>query len=492
MNTMEIERLLKIGIELSANADSDNLMREIVDVAMDLTDCDAGTLYILENDTLVFHIMVTLSLGIDQGGHGQKIELPPVTLRPTNVCARAALDKALYNIEDVYEDQRFDFSGPRKYDAITGYRTQSMLVIPMLDDKGDAIGVLQLLNAKNAAGETVPFPKECEHVIQSLASQAAIRLTNLNYSREITRLLESMVQVLSTAIDARSPYNANHTKNMARYGKNFLTWLREHVPEKALTEEEEREFLMAVWLHDVGKLGIALSVMDKSCRIEGFEDAIRQRFEMIDLLTEIQWLRGNCTQEEYESVKADLKEALETIGTANVVGFLQDDLLAKVQAIAARHYVDKEGQEKPWLTDAELENLSVRKGTLTAQERAIMESHVVLTRKMLERMHFSKGYSHVTRWASNHHELLNGSGYPQHLTAKDLSFEERLLTILDVFDALTANDRPYKKAMPPERAISILRSMVEEGKVDGEIVELFVESHAWEEGEKKCEDQKEA
>ena len=172
MNTLEIERLLNIGIALSANADSDSLMREIVDVAMDLTNCDGGTLYILDNDVLTFHIMVTLSLGIDQGGHGQVINLPPVALRPTNVCARAALDKCLINVADVYEDERFDFSGPRKYDAITGYRTQSMLVIPMLDDKGDVIGVLQLLNSKDENGETVAFPRECEQVIQSLASQA--------------------------------------------------------------------------------------------------------------------------------------------------------------------------------------------------------------------------------------------------------------------------------------------------------------------------------
>ncbi|MBQ1848768.1 MAG: GAF domain-containing protein, partial [Lachnospiraceae bacterium] len=399
MNTLEIERLLNIGIELSANADSDSLMREIVDVAMDLTDCDGGTLYILENDALAFHIMVTLSLGIDRGGHGQTIELPPVALKPTNVCARAALDKTLINVADVYEDQRFDFSGPRRYDQMTGYRTQSMLVIPMLDDKGDTIGVLQLLNAKNEAGETVPFPKDREQVIQSLASQAAIRLTNLNYSREITALLESMVQVLSTAIDARSPYNANHTRNMARYGRRFLTWLRENHPEKAMTPQEEREFLMAVWLHDVGKLGIALSVMDKASRIEGFEDDICKRFELIELLTEIRYLRGECTLEQYEETKKELAQDFATIQKANKAGFLTDDLYDAIQAISKKEYIDRDGLTKHWLTDHETETLSIRKGTLTAEERSIMESHVVLTRKMLERIRFSKEYSHVTRWA---------------------------------------------------------------------------------------------
>lgn len=483
MNTLDIERLLKIGIDLSSNADSDGLMREIVDVAMDLTNCDGGTLYVLEDGALAFHIMVTKSLGIDRGGHGQRIDLPPVALGPTNVCARAALDKQRISVEDVYEDKRFDFSGPRKYDAMTGYRTQSMLVIPMLDDRGDTIGVLQLLNAKDEGGNTIPFPEECEQVIQSLASQAAIRMTNLNYSREITQLLESMVQVLSTAIDARSPYNANHTRNMAKYGKNFLAWLRKNRPDLAMSPQEEREFLMAVWLHDVGKLGIALSVMDKASRIEGFDVAIAQRFEVIELLAEISYLRGDRTQEAYETIRKDLREAQETIENANKAGFLTDELLEKVVEISRREYVDREGRPQNWLTKEETETLSIRKGTLTSQERAIMESHVVLTRKMLERVHFSKEYRHVAQWASNHHELLNGSGYPQHLKAEELSFQERLLTILDIFDALTASDRPYRRAIPMEKALAILDSMVQEGKIDGDILKLYIESHAWEGGD---------
>lgn len=479
MNTLEIERLLKIGIELSSNADSNGLMREIVDVAMDLTDCDGGTLYVLENGELKFHIMITISLGIDQGGRGDAISLPPVALNPANVCARAALDKRLINVEDVYEDQRFDFSGPRKYDKLTGYRTQSMLVIPLLNDKGDVIGVLQLLNAKNASGETVPFPKDREQVIMSLASQAAIRLTNLNYAREITRLMESMVQVLSTAIDARSPYNANHTASMAKYGKKYLAYLRENEPGRALDPQTEREFLMAVWLHDVGKLGIALSVMDKSSRIEGFEGAINDRFEVIELLSQISFLKGDVTQEEFERTKEELAQAQKTIQSANTAGFLSDELLAAVQEISQKTYVDKDGVIRNWLTPEETKTLSIRKGTLTDEERAIMQSHVTLTKKMLQQVSFSKEYSHVTRWASNHHEYLDGTGYPQKLTGEDLSFEERLLTILDVYDALTADDRPYKKAMSGEKALGILDAMAGEGKIDGEILESFRKSGAW-------------
>ena len=480
MNTMELERLFNIGIALSANADSDSLMREIVDVAMELTHCDGGTLYILEEGELHFYIMVTISLGIDRGGHGQKIELPPVQVsNPQNVCARAAAEKRLINVAEVYKDDRFDFSGPQRYDSMTGYRTKSMLVIPMLDDKGDVIGVLQLLNAKDDRGCSVAFPEECEQVIQSLASQAAIRLTNLNYSREITKVLESIVQVLSTAIDARTPYNANHTRNMAKYGERFLNWLREEQKEWFLNPEEQREFLMAVWLHDIGKLVTPLTVMDKPSRLAGGEKDIRQRFEIIGLLAEIEYLKGELAKEEYDRLHDELEEAWNTVLLANQAGYLQEDVLKRIEELAARTYIDREGRTGTWLNAEETEALCVRKGTLTAAERQIMENHVVMTKKLLEQVHFSKEYSHVTRWASNHHEYLDGTGYPNKLTAAELSAPERLLTILDIYDALTAKDRPYKKPMPEEKAFEILRGMAGEGKLDAGLLELFFQSEAW-------------
>lgn len=481
MDPRELQKLLDIGIALSANEDSDSLMRDIVDVAMKLTNCDGGTLYILEGDELIFYIMVTISLGIDQGGHGQKIPLPPVSLKKVqNVCAKAAVEKQLISVEDVYRDERFDFTGPLKYDRQTGYRTQSMLVIPMMDDKGDTIGVLQLLNAKDQQGQIVPFRKEVEQVILSLASQAAIRLTTLNYSREITKLLESIVQVLSTAIDARTPYNANHTKNMARYAEQFLDWLKATNHPKAFSAEEEKEFLMAVWFHDLGKLVTPLEVMDKSSRLGGKVRDIEQRFENIELLEEVRYLRNESTEQDYREMLGRIKSARETIEQANTAGFLQDELYDRVKLLTTYTYKDREGVVRSLLTKEEQDDLLVRKGTLTNEERKIMESHVVLTNKLLSQMHFGKGYSHVLRWASNHHEYLDGSGYPAGITAAELDFPERLLTILDIYDALTAKDRPYKKAMPRQKALDILKSMAGEGKIDGEILELFMQSGAGE------------
>lgn len=480
MKTLQIEKLLEIGISLSSCRDSALVLREILDTAMDLTECDAGTLYILENNALSFYIMVTKSMGVDRGGNGMKIDLPPVPLSAVNVCAKAALDKRIINIVDVYEDDRFDFSGPRRYDDMTGYRTGSMLVIPMTDERGDVVGVLQLLNALDCFGNRIPFPKDCEQVISSLASQAAIRLTNLNYSREIVTLLESMVQVTSTAIDARSPYNANHSKNMAKYGGNFLQWLQEKKHPYQLTEDERKELLMAIWLHDMGKLVTPLEVMNKPTRLGPAEEKIKDRFRIMSLLNELRFAQGNMDQNTYQTSSDELRDAEEIIFQANSAGFLKDDLLQKIQNIGQKTYIDEKGSEKPWLTEQELHALSVRKGTLTAEERVVMENHVVMTEKLLSQMHFTREYSHVREYASSHHELLNGAGYPRHLVAEQIPFQVRVLTILDIFDALTAKDRPYKAPMSTEQAFSILDSMARDGQLDGDILELFKESKAWE------------
>lgn len=479
MKTLEVEKLLEIGISLSSCPDSNKVLREILDTAMDLTECDAGTLYILENNALNFYIMVTKSMGVDRGGNGTKIDLPPVPLSNVNVCAKAALDKMIINIADVYEDNRFDFSGPRRYDEMTGYRTGSMLVIPMTDEKGEVVGVLQLLNALDSLGNRIPFPRECERVISSLASQAAIRLTNLNYSREIVTLLESMVQVTSAAIDARSPYNANHSKNMAKYGEKFLRWLQEQNHPLCLSEGENKELLMAIWLHDMGKLVTPLEVMNKPSRLGANIDKIKDRFRMIGLLNRLNLAKGVIDRSDYEACIQELRQAEETILFANNAGFLSDMDLEKIVRISKKSYVDETGETHPWLNEQEVHALSVRKGTLTSEERAIMEDHVVMTEKLLSQMHFTREYSHVREYASAHHELLNGAGYPRHLVAEQIPFQVRILTILDIYDALTAKDRPYKAPMSPEQAFSILDKMAKDGQLDAEVLRLFKVSEAW-------------
>ena len=485
MKPVSTEKLLDIGIALSSEKDDDKLLETILTAAMDITSCDAGTLYIRGGDALAFRIMVTKSLGIFRGGKRGKIDLPPVQLSRANACACAAIENRLINIPDVYEDDIFDFSGPRKYDAMTGYRTRSMLVVPMENDRGEVIGVLQLLNALDENGAVIPFDPYYEQVIRSLASQAAICLSNMNYETEIIELLDSFVRVTSTAIDARSPYNANHTRNMVLYGGRFLDWLDETNNDWHFSAPERRQFLMTVWLHDVGKLVTPLNVMNKESRLGDKLDAVLHRFETIGLLERIAFLEGRIDREMLETRKKELSEARELILRSNPAGFLPEEEYAALGRLAEKTYIDENGETQPWLTADEAHALSVRKGTLTPEERKVMESHVAMTARMLGQMKFTSDCAMVPVWASEHHEFLNGSGYPKKLADGEIPREVRLLTILDIFDALTARDRPYKKPMPAEKALAVLDGMAADGQLDPSILELFKKSEAWKEKKEK-------
>jgi len=498
MKQINTQTLLDVGIALSKEKDDDKLLETILDAAMDITHCDAGTLYMLEADNLHFRVMITRSMNVRQGGSNGAITLPAIPVRRppvlpdgkvlqggatfdeqglnrSNVCAICAHQHRLINVRDVYESAEFDFSGPRRYDAMTGYRTASMLVVPLEDDRGDIIGVLQMMNAQDDAGRAIPFDVDFEPVILSLGSQAAICLTNMSYAKEITELLDSFVRVMSTAIDARSPYNANHTRNMVRYGGRFLDWLSETGSDWTFNDEQRRQFLMSVWLHDVGKLVIPLEVMDKQTRLGDRYDDVMHRLTRFGLENRVAFLENRLDEAAYTAMAGAIGDARALIETANTMGFLPDDTLAAIEALAAAPGPGGEA----FLTSDELTALSIRKGTLTGAERAVIESHVVMTGKMLEEMKFSSGHKMVPRWAASHHEFLNGKGYPLGLAGDEIPREVRLLTILDVYDALTAVDRPYKPGLAPEKAFEILGFMVKDGQVDPDILNLFRESGAW-------------
>ncbi len=486
MNDIIINRLLGVGIALSNIKDEGQLYQIILESAMDIIACDGGTLYTIENDSLKFRVMITRSQNVKKGGDNGPIDLPNVPLRKENVCARCALERRVFKVDDVYKSHDgFDFSGPKKYDQMTGYHTQSMLVIPMEDDKGKIIGVMQFINAIGKNGFVGPFAQWHTNVVLSLASQTAICLTNHNYSRQLERTMDSMVSVMSTAIDALTPYNANHSRNMAKYAKKFIKWMNETGEGWSFTPEDERRFIMAVQLHDVGKLVTPLEVMNKETRLNGREVAIHNRFKYIAKIDEVDYLKKRISAEEYKSRKAQLEAGHQIIDTINKAGFLKDDMLKIIRDYAKNTYWDEEDEDfldpQPWLTEEEVHLLSIQKGTLSAEEREIMENHVVMTAKLLGEMEFTDADQNIRNWASDHHELLNGSGYPNHKTGDDLDWNVRLLTILDVFDALTARDRPYKPPMPLEKAFAILDDMAnKEGKIDPIILDLFKKSRAGE------------
>ncbi len=477
MRKLTIKRLLDISIAMAAERDGERLLERIITDAMDITGCDGGTLYIISGETLSFKVMITKSMHILRGGRHGNIDLPPVPLIRSNVCAYSVLESKLVNIPDVYQSDLFDFSGPRNYDALTGYKTTSMMVVPMENNKGQLIGVMQLINAKNSAGEIIPFAKSSEIILLALASQAAISLTNMNYTMEMRKLMESIVETFSTVIYTRTPYNVTHTTNMVKYALRFLDWLAATGNDWKFNKIQRRQLLMTIWLHDVGKLVTPLEIMNKETRLGPKYEKVMTRLEIIALLAKINQLEHGA---DYQKVLDEIAAVKDLIDEVNTIGYLNDDLLAKVRLLATKTYIDQQGQSQNWFTKDEICDLSIRKGTLTDDERVIMQEHAIITKEILDKIKFQSEYAKVPIWAAQHHEFLNGSGYPNCLSGIDLDPEVRLLTILDIFDGIAALDRPYKKPTPIAKALAILGEMAEDGQIDKHILSLFSESRVWE------------
>lgn len=483
MTHVNLKNLLDIAAALSKEKDYNKLLSMIVTEAMSITNCDGGTLYLKNGDALVFKIMKTTSLGYDNGSDGGEICLPPVPLDRKNVCACAVLDQRIINVPDVLDTELYDFSGPRTYDAITGYHTQSMLVAPLENHTGEIIGVLQLINAMDGC-TIIPFDARYEAAIESLASLAAVSIANMNYMQQTTELFRSFVRSIIEALDQRTPYNANHTKNMVRYANRFIDFVNhEHdlgMDERFFSEAAREQFITAVWLHDVGKIVIPAEIMNKDSRLGRGDLVLWHRLDTIRLLGRIAYLEGRLTDEHYAALLADVEDARTALDRINRASTLTDADCALVEQLAARTYQDENGATRPWLTPHERESLTIRSGTLSAEERRIMNSHVELTGKLLGEINFTAAYQDVPVWAASHHELLDGSGYPHRLQGDEIPYEVRLLTVLDIFDALTASDRPYRPSFAVEKAFSVLDEMAEAGKLDPEIIERLRDSRVWE------------
>lgn len=480
------DRLLDLGIRLSYETDFCRLLESILSDAMELCNCDAGILYLKEEECLVFKILRNNSIKGYQGGDGKEMALPPLPLSGKSICARALLEDRAISVQDVKNCETYDFPGIRCFDVLTGYHTRSVLAVPMKNREGDMTGVVELLNAMDEKGNVGGFSPYAVHMLKSVASQASISIQNMMYARDIKSLFRSFVQVLSTAIDERTPYNATHTRNMVRCGVRFVDYLnkisRESGKEPVFSEAHKEEFLMSVWLHDIGKLVTPLGIMNKAERLRPEDLAeLKNRFQIMRLLNKIAFLEGRIGENAQQNELLRLDAAEELIERINGAGVLTDGDLCEVLKLAKCQYTDASGEKKPWLSKREAEQLCIRKGTLTEQERLVMENHVSLTAKLLAEICFSKEYKRVPLWASSHHEFLDGTGYPHHLKGKDIPFEVRILTILDIFDALTADDRPYKPGIPVEQALLILSDMAErEGKLDAILTKQFTESRCWE------------
>lgn len=469
--------ILDIGIAVAGEKDRNKLLDMIIDKGMELTNCDAGTLYILKDEKLHFKIMKTISQGVDKGRDGEVIEIPAVPLREENICAYTAIHKKPLNIEDVYYSDEFDFSGPKNYDKMTGYRTQSMLTIPLIGLNDDVLGVLQLMNAKDKKGEVCPFNKSLEHVVFSLSSQASIAVCNMQYMDEIKDTLWSFTEAMTEAIDARTPYNASHTRNVGKYAGILADYINELYEKGEETEyfntDRKEQLLMGAMLHDIGKMIVPTKVMNKATRLGEDYGKVMQKLEYYRVKYEVMHLQGLLSGEEFEEKLSQIENAVSVIDKVDGAGFVDDELSAKLEEVLSYTYQDltvENSEEIPYFTEVEKDCLRVKKGTLTAKEREIMESHVVMTERILSKVHFHSFYKDAPTFASQHHECLNGKGYPNKLTAEDLPLESRILAVADICDALLATDRPYKKPMSKEKAFFILEDMAKFGNIDGKIV----------------------
>ena len=474
-----LQRILSIGVALTAERDMNRLLNTILTEAIAITDCDAGTLYLLEDDKLHFKIMHNHSLGIFLGGEGVPVGLPPLELSEANVASYVTIHRNMENIADVYVSDKFDFTGPKQYDNLTGYRTQSMLVVPLLNNRDEIIGTLQLMNAMDRDKNVIPFAKEYEEIFRSVSSLAAIAVTNMRFTEENRALFQSLVEVLAAAIDERSPYNAYHTYNVVELTKGYVDFINKKHNEGRtniyFSPESAEQIVMAAWLHDIGKIITPLDIMDKSTRLGDKLPLVLLRLEAIAATERANYLEGKTGEADYARLAAEISEASALCQSANAGAPAGDEELALIRSYGERRCIMADGRVQPWLTPDEIECLGIRYGTLTPAERRTMEEHVEITGRLLEKIRFSRQYRNVSTYAVNHHEKLNGHGYPGHKTGSELPLGARIITIMDIFEALTAKDRPYKSPIPFERSFAILSEMAESGEIDAELVQWLIE-----------------
>ena len=478
-----LRRLNEIGMALSSVQNNLNaLLERILQEARRFTRAEAGTLYLACEDYLTFEIIQNDKLQIFVGGSREKIDMPPVAINKESVSGYVAITGKILNITDVYAEEGQPFEGPRNYDRMTGYHTHSMLVVPMRDHDDQVIGILQLLNSLDPnSGEAMAFSVEDVALIESLASQAAVAINNVRLIEETEALFESFVQVMATAIDERSPYTGGHIRRVAE-----LTMVMAHAintctegvfADVEFSDEELEELRLAAWMHDIGKITTPEWVVDKPTKLTTIFDRVelvRTRFALIRKEFELQIARGTLDAAEGQQLMAEVDADVDFVTRANLPGeYMEDEDLARLEKIAVKTYIC-DGESRPYLTAEELENLSIIKGSLTDTERQKINDHAVMSIKMLEQIPFTRKLRQVPTIAGAHHERLDGTGYPLGLKGDEISLQARILALVDIFESLTADDRPYRaKPLSRELVLRILQKMVDGNHIDRDVYEVF-------------------
>jgi HD-GYP domain-containing protein (c-di-GMP phosphodiesterase class II) len=507
-----LEQLNEVGAALSSERDIHRLLEKILVAAKDITHADGGTLYRTTEDgqALRFEIVRNDTLGIALGGSsGNPINFPDLALKdeqgqPNNtmVAAYAAINDKTVNIADAYSEAGFDFSGTRKFDERTGYRSQSFLTVPMKNHENEIIGVLQLINSLDAQTQAVQaFSISEQRLAESLASQAAIALTNRQLISQLEVLFESFIHLINLAIDEKSPYTGGHCQrvpaltmmiaeavNMTQEGP--LSSFR-------MSDSDLYELKIAGLLHDCGKVTTPVHVVDKATKLQTIFDRIGlidTRFEVLKRDVQIATLRRLLEMRTKTNPEAEaacwaacwkdlngIDDEREFLRHVNVGGeAMRAEDQQRVHDIGTRHtWRNTSGVDADFLSADEIENLSIKAGTLTAKEREIINHHIVATIKMLEALPWPKHLKNVAEYAGGHHERMDGKGYPKGLTRDQMSLPARMMGIADIFEALTAKDRPYKPGMKLSEAIGIMKKFSAGGHIDPELFETFLQQNVY-------------
>jgi HD-GYP domain-containing protein (c-di-GMP phosphodiesterase class II) len=500
-----IRRLTSIGASLSAERDTTQLLETILRAAQEVTFADAGTLYLIEKDQLRFEILYNDTLSIRMGGKsGIPVTLGPVplyrddgSLNDSLVVTSSVLHDRTINIRDVYAEQGYDFSGTLAFDRKTGYRSQSFLTIPLKNHEHEVIGALQLINATDhETGNVVPFSADAQQLGESLASQAAISLTNRQLINQMRELFEALIHGINIAIDEKSHYTGSHGQRVPEIALTLAEAAHRTkngpLAGFSMSEEEFYELKIAALLHDCGKLATPVHVVDKATKLETIFDRIHlleARFEILKRDAEIAVLKNrlrltekNAGDAEFAALEEQLGQQLKQLD--NDFEFLHQCNFGRefmsplyqerVGRIASYPLKNRHGEVVNVLSEEEKRCLSISSGTLTPEERNIINRHVLTTLVMLEQLPWPRNLSNVPLIAGAHHERLDGKGYPMGLTGEQMSVQMRILAIADVFEALTAKDRPYRPGMSLMQALTILGKMSQENHIDPDLFRLFI------------------
>ena len=484
----KFEEIMKINLAFSSQHDKNILLEDILTLTRNLTNADAGTLYIKSKDEkyLSFKVVHNNTLNIKMGGTKNNLNWPDLPIFEENgktnnemVAVVCANEKRIINIPDVYKTTKYQFDGTKDFDKSTSYHSKSMLVIPLINHDNEVIGVLQLIN-KIKNGEIINFNKLDEKVIISLASQAAMALTNMQLITSLEDFIDAFVTTIAKAIDTKSPYTSDHigkVEEIALLVAKAISDDNTIYKKIKYSENDYKQLSLAAWMHDIGKISMPEHIMDKATKLEKIFDRIHlieQRFEVIKLNKEIEYLKNQTPRTEYENFTNEINNDIEFIKRINFGGeFMSDEDIQKLENISRKVYIKNDGEIISFISEDEFYNLSIKKGTLTKEEIEIIRNHAQLSLDMISGLPFPKKYKDVLNIACNHHEKLNGLGYPRGLKAEEISLEDRIMILADIFEALTASARPYKDAMKLSKVKDILSSMANKGELDKELIDFF-------------------